>query len=251
MRDTPQDDDSPASPPEAPLSSSDEAAFWFLRALGAVFATKVWTTLTLIVLLVGLITVLFFVAQRGGDKTPGSAAPVVADTSAAADEGGSIAPTEPAAGAGDTSQPPTTDAPDPVVAAAGVYRLSEASARLALAPVTDRFESAEGAIVVAKDGTVSGDFTYVYWGPFDDTVARVTADASLDPATSKLTPTEAGLTFEGRLVVSFLIEPSEQAAYTNPGGSSAVMGRLDLEAGVLELTESDGADFTSTFEFVR
>ena len=139
----------------------------------------------------------------------------------------------------------------PVSSAAGVYRLTTESARAAIPSEYD-FESAEGAIVVGEDGTVSGGFYYASTGPYAGSQARVVADLTIDPgaASPMLEPAESGFSFEATLLVWFSIEPVDDDPYTNPGTNMVVEGFVDPATGRLRLAPPEGTE-GSILEFRR
>lgn len=164
--------------------------------------------------------------------------------------GESVPETESSLGAAEQPQGDPADQGIPLSSAAGIYRLTTESARAAVGSGGYDFESAQGAIVVGEDGTVSGDFSYVFTGPYGGSQAQVTAEVTVDPNTSAptLRPIEQGFTFDATLVVWFRIDPVDDDPYTNPGTELAVEGFVDPINGELLLAEgSDG----SVFEFQR
>ena len=246
--------DEPTPPPQGAIT--DRSVAGYLKLWGQWMATKpnrlAGASVVLFAILIVIVMVTFNVAILGGGS----------DDSDAAADAAATAPVGEASGSG--SEPLDESLPDEaagadldeavalLASAAGVYQLSEASARRALEPHVHSFESAEGVIVVAPDGTLSGEYTYVYWDPFDDVLARVSADATIDPASMPtLVVTEAGLTFEGTVIQVFLIEPTGEPSYTNPGSATPFRGLVDPETGVLECIQVNDGVGAPPLEFLR
>lgn len=211
-----------------------------------------WLVAIVLIVLLGVGTAfLMGIFADDGDDPPGqeTAEPVEVEAVAPQgepDPGPEVAAPEPAEAA--------DDAGDGLLgSAAGVYRLQEQSLRVAVEPTVERFLSAEGAIVVEADGSVSGEYAYTYSETGLDTrtgsefVTEVTADTTIDPTTTpRLEETDLGLSFDATMVVAFLADPSNGAPYTTTGASFGVTGLLDPASGLIELTVP-GAELTLDF----
>jgi hypothetical protein len=205
--------------------------------------------LALFAVVFGLLAISLF----GGSDTEGS-------VSSAANPSGDLVeqPAEDAVPIPDEAEAPavdpTPDAPaalseavDPLAAAAGTYRLNEASARAAMEQVVTSLDAASGVIEIGSDGEVSGSIEYDYVAPMggngaDDPgfPARVDFVGILvvDPIeTVAGVPGRFG--FEGTLEVALLIEPS--TGEPPPFVTEVVLevaGEVDAGAGTIRLTQA-------------
>lgn len=264
----------PAPPvPEPPPPPSATVDWWHSFGVRGPFMDPRMVVAIFIVFLFAVAAGIFLIYQALSEPGPSEAAPPAPDQSAeapnlagaeesgAAGDAGLPGGEAPAAGepdsaegvAGQTDQPGqgAVGAGNQIEAAAGVYRLWEASVALALMDKIDRLESAAGSITIDRGGRVVGSFVFVYWGTFqEDTPARMTTEYTLE-SPGGLSEGDGGLAFEGTVTGSIVLEVTD---WEEPGRSEVVfpvIGRIVSGSDLLQLTLTDDAGFEFAVEFQR